>query len=165
MGILSKLAWPLKMLGGAFKWLFSRYSKELMATVEEFAAAIVLDLMPGDEPGNDKFEEALDRLKKRVATEGLEVYNHVLQRAIEKRVTQAHGDDLEEILNSGLRLAIGVVEAVDLTTLTGDTERRDEAVGRLAYEAKEQGKEWFNVPHILHVLIQYAVSSVRAGEE
>lgn len=165
MGIFGKITWPFKKLGGGFKWLFSRYSKEIMATIEEFAAAIVLDLMSSGKPGGAKFEEALLRLKMRVAREGFEVYNHILQRAIEKRVTQAHGDNLEEILDSGLQMAIDVVKDVDLTTLMGDKERRDEAVGRLAYEAKKQGKEWLNVPHILHVLIQYAVSSVRAGEE
>jgi len=165
MGILGKIAWPFRKMGKGFKWLFSRYSKEIMTTIEEFAAAIVLDLMSSGKPGGAKFEEALIRLKLRVAKEGFEVYNHVLQRAIEKRVTQAHSDDLEEIIDSGLSLAKGAVREVDLTNLMGDKERREEAARRLAVVAKQQGKKWFDTEHILRVLIQYAVSSVRAGEE
>lgn len=165
MGIFGKIAWPLKKLGGGFKWLFSRYSKEIMATIEDMAAGIVLDLMSSPDPGSVKFDKALQSLEVQAAKVGFKIYNHVLQRAIEKRVTQAHGDDLEKIIDAGLQMAIDVVKAVDLTTLVGDKERRAEAVGRLAYETKKQSKEWLNVPHILHVLIQYAVSSVRAGEE
>ncbi len=163
MGILGKIAWPFKKVGLGFKWLFSKYDKEILASLENYAAGIVLDLMSSDKPGSARFEEALSRLKIRAVKDGLKIYNHVLQRLIEKRVTQAHGDDLEKILDAGLQMAIDVVKAVDLTNLVGDKERRDEAVGRLAYEAKKQGKEWLNVPHILHILIQYAVSSVRAG--
>jgi len=165
MGIFRIVSWPFRKVGRGFKWLFRHYSEEIVATIEEFAAAIVLDLMPSKEPGHAKFNEALRRLKSRVLSEGLEVYNHVLRRMIEKRVTQAHGDDLEEVLDSGLQVAIDVVKAVDLTGLTGDDDRRAEAVRRLVREFKAQGKEWLNVPHIIHVLIEYAVSSVRDKEE
>lgn len=165
MGILDKLAWPFKKLGQGFKWLFRYYSEDALYLIEDIAAGIILDLMAGDKPGSEKFEEALKRLKVRVVKDGFKVYNHVLQRILEKRVTQSHGDDLEAIIDDGLHLAIEAVKAVDATDLVGDSVRRDAAVRVLSQKVKEAGRTWLDVPHILHVLIQYAVSSVRAGEE
>lgn len=125
------------------------------------ASEIIAKLMDRAIPGTDKFKSALKTLEAIAIQRGVEAVDWALTELIEKEVTTAKGDAIEQVLDEGLETARQVVISTDVKAIAfGNEDARDAAIAALKDKLIADGKSWLLAEHTLRLLIAAAVAKL-----
>lgn len=154
----------IKIFGGLI-WIFALIFKgrtgEIIAELQPVGHEIINGLMDSELSGTERFKDAFQKIKEAAIEQGIKTADHAIEMLIEFEVTRANDDPLETIFDEGLGAAREVIQAINISGLAGNAERKAAAVEQLTEKLKSEGKEWLLSTRTLNLLIVAAVSSFK----